>query len=48
MNKEKKNEELEKGKQEQNSRPLAPATYSEDEEWVKQHKKEFSEDPTFF
>ena len=28
--------------------PRLPAEYSENEEWVKQHREEFAEEPTFF
>lgn len=28
--------------------PIPVASYSADEEWVKQHKKDFAEEPSFF
>lgn len=28
--------------------PIPAPTYSPDEDWVKQHKKNFSEEPSFF
>ena len=45
---EKKQEQVIEQQEEQSGEPIPPAVYSTDEEWVKQHQQEFSEDPTFF
>ena len=48
MEKNEKKEQAERTTLPKDSNPIPAASYSPDEEWVQQHEKDFSEEPSFF